>query len=155
MVAPTRVVDRAFDEACIEWNINNIDGDVASTFDLPAGFGDCALMECSIEVNTIATLQTAFDTSGVWFQLLSGGVAQDVGFCGRWQLREADRVCAWAAPDQVQFWKENEALLVGFPEIDTNASPTADMAVFAKVRRLRPLLQGDPHPDDRHFFLTS
>jgi len=157
MTAFTRVVDRAFDEAILNGAVSNIDGDVNAEFELPAGFGDCALMEASAVVTSIATLVALTNLAGPTFRLLDGpsGNIVDVAFTRRWNLMLADSVSCRAGPDQVQFWREQETLRVSFPEIDSNAVPTADLNVAVKVRRLRPLLNDAPDPQDQHFFLTS
>lgn len=157
MAVFTRVVDRAFEEAILNGAVSNVDGDVDAEFQLPAGFGDCALLEASAVVTSIATLVALTNLSGPCFRLLDApaGNIVDVAFEGKWTLFKAGAVVCRASPDQVQFWREQETLRVSFPEIDSNVSPTADLDVVVKVRRLRPMLQGDPHPDDLHFFLTS
>lgn len=131
---------------------SNVDGDQALTFTLPPGFGDCALMECSASVATIATVVANPELLGVTFQLTSPeDVPQDIVFNGRWVKRRVDQLSVWAAPDQVQFWREHEELKMLFAEIDTNATPTADVVVYIKVKRLRPLLTMGP----REFHLVE
>lgn len=105
-------------------------------------------------VTTIATILAAATEYGPILTLLSvGSTVADLPFCGKWQRRLTDGVQAWLSPDQVQFWKEGEVLQVVFEEIDTNATPTADLGVYVKVRRLRPAL--DRTEEEKHFFLTS
>lgn len=154
--APTQVHDRAFEEACLRWAVANIDGVQSIYLSLPAGFGDCALLECSAQVSTIATMMTNPTLSGPAFGLFDSegtAIPVDVQFSEKWILVLADGLHARAAPDQVQFWQENEMLRILFAEVDTNATPTGDLTVLAKVRRLRPTLTRTP--EETHFFLTS
>lgn len=157
--AATQVVDRAFNEASIRWAVANIDGDQALYLGLPSGFGDCALLEVSANVTAIDVIQALYESSGPMFGIFDGdttAIPVDSQFCGRWQLHVSGAnnlgVAAHASPDQVQWWREQEVLRIQFPEIDTDATPTADLTVIAKVRRLR----GGAHAaEEEHFFLTS
>lgn len=148
------VIDRAFEEALIEAIESNVNGDYATSHALPSGFGDCALLEASVTVTSIATIEVAFATSGPTFQLLdAAGNPQDILFNTEWIRRAADAVAARAGPDQVQFWREADQLRVTWPEIDINATPTADVRIAVKVRRLRPEISRSA--EESHFFLTS
>lgn len=155
-VAPTQVVDRAYDDASLRWAVANIDNDQALYLGLPVGFGDCALMEVSVQVNAIATIladTTTFGPSAGLFDDATTAVPVDVQFSDKWTLMYSDTVHCRIGPDQVQFWKESEVLRVSFEEIDTNATPTGDLTVIAKVKRLRSDITTPAPPEDR-FLLT-
>lgn len=152
------VLDRAFDEASLYGTKVNLDGDQDDDWGPPAGFGDCALLEVYVEVQSIATLQSSFFTeAGPSAQLWEVGLVRgvEVGMSDFWKINGATNqtVSARISPDQVQFWREGERLRIRFREIDENATPTADLFVWVKVRRLRPLLSRTP--EETQFFLTS
>lgn len=158
IVAATQVVDRAFQEASIRWAVANIDGTQALYLGLPSGFGDCALLEVSAQVNAIDVIATDFEVNGAAFGLFDGdatGIPIDSQFSARWVkiIGTANDLAVHlqAAPDQVQWWREQEVLRITFAEIDTDATPTADLTVIAKVRRLRVGREAETE----HFFLTS
>lgn len=145
----TGVVNRAWDDALLQAADANIDGAYATAHALPAGFGDCVLLEVEVRVTSIDVIQTNWATSGPRAQLVdASGNAQDVGFSGRWVLQSeaanALQVTATIFPDQMQFWRAAEKLRVSFPEIDSDATPTADVNVYAKVRRIRPNAEESP-----------
>lgn len=113
-------------------------------------------MEASVKLEQVATMMTTPELNGPVLQLVTpAGVGSDVAFGDRWYIGPATLgLFVRCGPDQVQFWKEGEALQVRWAEVDTDASPTVDLVLCVKVRRLRPLVS-TPDPLDQHFFLTS
>lgn len=148
------VVDRAFDETLLVAGVVNIDGDYSDTFALPAGFGDCALLEAYVAVTSIATILASATEYGPTVTMVSpAGAVQDLPFQDNWVRRLTDGVGCRLGPDQVQFWREHDLLQLNFEEIDTNATAAADLGFYVKVRRLRPELNRSA--EERQFFLTS
>lgn len=123
--------------------VANLDGVNLLDFTLPAGFGDCLLLEVLVYVDAIDVLGAAGDSEGPRVTLYDAAGAADRDFIGvpRWttidDTANALAIGAHAVPDEIVFWKAEEALRVYTGELDTDATPTADMIVYCRVQRLR------------------
>lgn len=130
---------RAADQFILaDTSLVNLGAPVASSLALPAGWGDSLLLDCHVIVNSIATMMTAPETSGVCIRIVdSQGASADYMGCARWHQTATDVLQATIDPDQVRYLRGDEQIRVEFAEVDTNASATADCFVFIRVRRIR------------------
>lgn len=136
----TIISDRAADQVILACTYLNIDGDQANTCALPAGFGDCLVLESMIDIGAIATLRTPNEQqAGARVMLLdpTATAAHDIIGALPFVQTAADRMTAMGGPDQLVLWRAGDLLSVLHPEIDLNVTPTADENVFVRVRRLR------------------
>lgn len=115
----------------------NIDADQIWFQDLPTDFGDCLLLECQVMVFGIATILASVQTFGPLIYLDLPGLKVDPVGTAFWVTNQANGVSALVQPDTPVLWKQGEAIIIRFEEIDTNASPTADLEVYVRVQRLR------------------
>lgn len=150
--------DRWRDQVILRGTVANLDGVNLLDFTLPEGFGDCLLLEVLVYVDAIDVLGAAGDNEGPRVTLYDAAGAADRDFVGvpRWTLLDdtanALAIGAHAVPDEIVYWKENERLRIYSGEIDTDATPTADMIVMARVQRTR----GIANPQETtEFLLTS
>lgn len=115
----------------------NIDGDQTWFQELPADFGDCLLLEVDVFIFGIATILASWQTFGPIVYLDLPGLKVDPVGISPWVAHLANGVAAHVQPDTPVLWKQSEALIVRFEEIDTNAAPGADLEIYARVQRLR------------------
>lgn len=123
----------------------NEDGDTIMRCSLPAGFGDCVILEIFINTFTFATIATNYFEMCASAAIVGAADGAFRDFIGATQFR-ANRGTVAAPtnirtspaikPDEPVLWKESERVEVQFPELDTNAVPTADVEVYIKVQRL-------------------
>jgi len=155
MTTPTRVADRAAEQAVLGWDFDNVDDDQGLVLELPAGFGDCLILEGCIDVASIATavaLDGAIGCSWVMADT-SDSIRRDFLGCEQWYRSGSTRAVTRVSPDPLVVWKATEFIFVTFPELDSNATPTADLKVLVKVRRIRQTspdrlispVEGGPH----------
>lgn len=155
--ALTRHSDRWRDQVILRGTAANLDNANLLDFTLPAGFGDCLLLEAYVYVDAIDVLGAAGDNEGVRVTLYdsAGATDRDIVDCPRWTLIDdtanALAIMAHAIPDEIIFWRENERLRLYTGEIDTDATPTADLIVWVRVQQLR----GPTSIEDAQFVLTS
>lgn len=128
-------------EVTILGTLDNLDGDRADGLALPVGFGDCILRDVQVRVSDITTLVTLSDVHGCGLVLVdaNGEFKAPVG------VEFWKQVYGGATTKQVQaffpvrdiIWYSGEHLRILFEEIDSNASPTADLAVICRAIRIR------------------
>jgi len=122
-------------------NLDNADNDW--TISLPAGFGDCLILEASYRVTSIETFAATnvglelgiegsiVDASGVQQDFLGSGRGSTIG------INAARGVAVDLKPDQPVRWNQSENLFLRLGEIDVGASDLSDAYVMIRVRRLR------------------
>lgn len=119
--------------------IINVDAASAASLSLPSGFGDSILVGCSAWAANIATMMVTPELSGAHFAIYGasdGVVHQPIGE-SRWLKYTTVALQSHVEPIIPALWKTDEILVVQWDEVDTNASPTGDMAFYALVIRLR------------------
>lgn len=142
MTAMTVRSDRNSGIVLIQGGGSNLDGDQALAFELPAGFGDCRLLDVWADVATIATVVANPELLGCTFNILGtpDSSHRDIVGVSRWQKTGAARLSTQLYPLQDSvLWLSTESLFVIYPELDSNVSPTGDLTVNARVMRLRNL----------------
>lgn len=119
-------------------SLANIDGDIATGINMPASFGDCLLLDAMVTVSNIATMRAAPMDAGVrlTIQTPAGTIIDYIGVA-RWHQVGATRLCAYFDPMQIRYIRAEEQIAIFFEEVDTNATPTADLAIHLRVRRIR------------------
>lgn len=88
--------------------------------------GDIATLVASPEWTALSVAVTA----------ASGTVADIVG-AERWTRSSASGLVCRVSPHEAVYIRALDLLLFTFPELDTNASPTLDFTVYARVVRIR------------------
>lgn len=127
---------------------------MGETFLLPAGFGDCALMSVHAIVQTVDVGPVAAPTvpNGVRFMItnVDGSTYADPVGCAPWyRCFDGTNSVLYQAvvdPDALVLWKQGERLTMNAPELDSDATPTGDLVVIAKVVRVRPIESGIVQP---------
>lgn len=137
----TVVSARLRSEATILGTLDNLDGDRADGIRLPVGFGDVILRDVQVRISDITTLATLSDVHGCGLVLVdaNGEFKAPVG------VEFWKQVYGGATTKQVQaffpvrdiIWYSGELLRILFEEVDTDATPTADLAVICRVIRIR------------------
>lgn len=117
-----------------------MDGPQTFEISLPVGFGDCYIQRVYTQISSIATMMTAPEIFGPHIRLEGvGGDTQDFLAAGLWSRIYLLQLGYAFQPLLAALWREDERLVVAFDEVDTNAVPTADLAVFIYVQRRRNL----------------
>lgn len=139
--------ERGLGQSILSVDYANVDNDDTLRDGLPPGFGDCVITEVFVTVKDAATLAAGYESEGPMVQVeISSGVVDFVG-TSRWvqvvgtTAATQGGVAAHIRPDEPVFWHEGEELRVDYPEIDTNATPTADVTILVRVQRLRMPMQ--------------
>lgn len=141
--------ERWLDEVLIVAEKANVDGEQDDGFAAPDGVGDLAIMEWSCVFASIATLMANPETAGVSSYIVSPGSSSVVDAAGGARfLRDATatRLFAFVQPDALVLWRQGELFGFNSPEVDTNATPTADLFVRIKCVRVRPIESSAPAP---------
>lgn len=125
--------------------------DVSDTIALPAGLGDVAIMELMIDASPAATIvaDAVLQNLGVRAAVISGDGSTTVDIVGvhRFYRQAAARAGCYISPDPLVLWRQGELLALTFPELDTNVSPTMDIAYKVKCVRVRPqIVSEQPQP---------
>lgn len=133
----------------------NMDGDQSLSHALPAGFGQCVIEEVQGFVTDIATVVANPTLQGCSVAVLSeNGVTSDlIGVVGFYPI-SATALAFRVSPHEKVFMRAQETIIVSFPELDTNVTPTADLAVYVRVLRLMnqaPAMS----PEDLPYILVS
>lgn len=131
--------DRAAGQSILSADFLNVDGDFDAVVSLPAGFGDCLILNAQVQINTIATMAASFDNRGVHWQILDSAadLARDFLGSSPWYIKGAAELTSFIDADQLVVWRETEQLHLEWAEVDTNVTPTGDAVVLIRVRRLR------------------
>lgn len=136
------ISERWLDEILLLATDPNLNGDTATQISLPAGLGDVAIMEVLVDADTAATLMTGPELRGPRAVIINAaGTTVDIVGVSRWTQREltVPSLSTYFSPDPLVLWRQNERLELKFQEVDTNASPTVDLAAYIKCVRVRPL----------------
>lgn len=136
--------DRFVGKTLLVATASNLDGDQGLDFEQPNNFGDCMLEAVRISVTQFATVAASLFELGVSFGIvhtLPLDLADIVGV-GKWHLISGTfaaptSATAFVEPWRSVLWRSGESLRIAFAEVDTNASPTVDLTVQARVVRLR------------------
>jgi len=137
--------DRWNDIVILSKSVANIDGQGGDFWLLPAGIGDVAIMEVMVEFSQIDVVKTAYADAGVAGFVQNAARDTTVDFIGnaKFTLKSdganALGLSAYLSPDPLVLMRQDEVLLLQWPEVDTDATPTADVAVIVKAVRVRPL----------------
>lgn len=118
------------------------EADVADNFAMPAGLGDCALMEVLVRVFSIGTpIVDAVELArGIFMHVVSqSGAVVDIIGAERWFRTSATAFAAYLSPDPLVLIRMNEVVQVSFPEMDTGAAGTVVYRVNFKVVRVKPV----------------
>lgn len=142
--------DRYLNTAVLLGDAANTDGDTDWLLTVPAGVGDCLVLELAVfGFPAFATLATTPFQFGIFAGIV--GVS-DTSFVdligtamqpGAWSpyagtvAAPTGIVSQTLKPDSGVLCKDGERIRILFPEFDTNAAPTADWQVIIKVQRLR------------------
>lgn len=118
----------------------NMDGDQVNDVTLPTNFGDCVLDWVYLECSQILTMVANPELLGPMVSVVDSGLVdiRDTLGVSRWTSPTATSLSAFIQQNWGSvLWRAAERLYIIFREVDTNASPTADLTVIAGVRRLR------------------
>lgn len=138
--------DRYSDEVVLSAAASNLDNTGNTwTITLPAGFGDCLLLEAQFYQSGIVTLQAAALAQNI--QLGPSGWVIDQADITRdfidtvpWLLLTLATpyyIACRMAPDQPVLVRAVERLFFYLPAMDTDAGDASDISVFLRVKRLR------------------
>lgn len=133
---------RWLDTVIVRGSLSNIDGEQANTLALPADLGNVAIMDILLTVSQIDVVLANPELYGVSAFIMSAGGAIPVDFVGsaRFQRTQTTansiEVDAHIEPDHLIEWKEGELLYIFWPELDTDATPTADATVYVRVAKV-------------------
>lgn len=116
-----------------------VGADFVEAFRLPAGLGDVAIMEIMLQTSALATKLASLVNVGGVAQITTGSAVADIVGEMRWANFSVSQFEAYISPDPLVLWRQDEFLQLSGPELDTNAAPTGDLVVLAKVVRVRPL----------------
>lgn len=132
--------ERWLDEVLLAGSKLNVDGDQADTWIPPYGLGDLAIMEIGIDINTLATSVADPTAIGVRIGVVDAAGSSIVDIAGDAPFRRmaANRLEAYISPDPLVLVRQGEKIVIEFPEVDINATPTGDLAVYVKCVRVRP-----------------
>lgn len=142
------VSERQSPVATLVYQQANVDGDVNVLNAMPAGFGDCLVEDVMVLVNGIATVVADPFNLGVRAVAWDGINIVDHGGTARWVQVSATSVTARVWPEQPFLLRSGDSLIVSYSEVDTNASPTGDLTITVKARRLRdPVISPTSEPE--------
>lgn len=127
---------RAADQYWLRASENDVvAADYVSNSALPAGFGDCLLLEVGIVLSGISTIVDPANKGYLcWLQDVSGAI-QDIVGVGQMYACGAAAANGMILPSQIRFWKRNENIGIQVPDVES-AGPTGDIQLFCLVRRL-------------------
>lgn len=139
-MAFTRYSDRPAGQVIFLASAVNIDGDQALQNAMPSGTGPVLVLEVIVDISGIATMMTTPELHGPYVRSRSSDATTIRDFMGiePWIRVNVDQLCARVHGDQPLYLDQGDLLEVRFEEVDTNASPGADINIFARCR----LVQG-------------
>jgi len=120
----------------------NIDGEQADTWTPPVGIGDLAVMEMLYVVTAIDVLATLGSDLGCTAYVINAAGDTFVDIIGSVRFvkdgtgANALSVCAYFSPDPLVLVKQGERIYVTHGEVDTDATPTGDAALYVKAVRV-------------------
>lgn len=129
--------EREADVAVLFGESTNVDGNQANTLVLPAGFGDCWILRAAVYVKAIATMMSNPTLQGPGLWLVSSGVFSEFLAGPYWGQTFPNVLATTWEPEQARLWRDGEKLQVEYTEVDTDASPTADVWHLITVLRRR------------------
>lgn len=132
----TRYSDRPAGQVIFLASAVNIDNDQALQNAMPVGTGAVMVLEVIVDITSIATMMTTPELYGPYVRSRSSDATTIRDFIGieRWTRVNTDQLCVRVAGDQPLYLDQGDLLEVRFEEVDTNASPTADINIFARCR---------------------
>lgn len=141
MTATTILANRQSNIDLVALSVADINGDQSLDFELPVGYGDAILLSWLIRVASIATAQASIENYGPSITVIdrtAGSVSDNADVSDvRWRNIGSSAVSAGEQLISAVLWRYTESVRVRFLEVDTNASPTADLTAYFRVRRLR------------------
>lgn len=141
-VASTLRSDRFEDESILIGLQSNIDNASNQYYvSLPAGFGDCLLMETQISWDGIISLTTDAEYGFDGYIVdVNGNVVDFIGseFSRRiFSLANENKVGTRLFTDQPVMWRQVERVFIRANLQEANAADTSDFSMFFRVKRLR------------------
>lgn len=133
--------ERWLDEVILFASRANVDGVQSESYTLPDASGDFAIMSINYRVQQIDVL-SAVARTGVTAQIIAPntGVLDLVGVAEFFTIdgtANALQVEASIDADALCLWRQGELLQILHAELDTDATPTADVQVRVKAVRVR------------------
>lgn len=108
---------------------------------LPSGLGDVAVIEVLVNCVNFATMVASPELLGAELAVVSADTTTVLDIIGteRWSKISADRLSVYFSPDPLVLVRQGETIRLRTPELDTNATPTADIDLYLKAVRVRPI----------------
>lgn len=131
-ILSTRAADQVW---LVATEVNILGADYASTTTLPAGFGDCIILELAMVGTGLGAIADPANKGMLWWLDDTASVVQDVLAVSQLYAFSAAGVASVAQPDQARYWKSHERLNISMPDLET-ATTTGDIAIRVLVRRL-------------------
>lgn len=119
---------------------DDLDGaQMAALKALPAGFGDCRVMEWQAFLGPAATAATP-TLMGLSLSIVdSNSLRTDFLGAQPFLFVGPSSYTCWRELYAPVLWRATEKMFLEFSELDTNAAPTMDLRLFVRVQRLRNL----------------
>lgn len=144
MTVMTLQSDRMLGRALLTLDITDVDGDLAQSCELPNNFGDALLEMVRVSASSFATVAATPHLLGVTAVIAHTAPVDRSDIVGQsnWiaiagTAAAATAVAASIEPYRPVLWRVGESLRISAAELDTNAAPTVDYVVQARVTRLR------------------
>lgn len=120
-------------------NDTNIDGNQGVGIGMPNELDVVYILEVHVRVLNIATLQALPEQKGPLVLVLdAAGTVLDAVGTSRWVEANLLTLAAQVVPDAAALWSKGELLHIQYQEVDTNATPTADVEYIVRVQTLAP-----------------
>lgn len=117
---------------------------LAESFSLPAGFGDCAILNVEFRawgIDVVSVGVTPVRGIRAYIQAAAGGKIVDNVGVAPWIVTQdtanAIELGCFIDPDALVLWQQDELLSITSPEMDTDATPTGELQIYAKVVHVR------------------
>lgn len=137
--------ERWLDQVVLSASVADVAGAALSeSFLLPAGLGDVAIMSLHARVDNIDVIATLTNLAAAATIVTpdASTVVERLGPAKWYETQNAandlEAQCTWD-PDALVLWRQGEILNVTSSELDTDATPTADLRIFVKAVRVRPI----------------
>lgn len=137
----TQISSRWNDIEMLQASVTDLNGDLDQDYTLPAGFGDCAIMEIYVRAEGFATLITTPELVGVGARVLTTNSSAVVDIIGvsRWTRTGGALLAAYLSPDPLVLWRQNEVVRLQSWELDSDGAPTIDVHAHFKVVKVKPV----------------
>lgn len=138
----TLVSERWLDEIVLLGVKSDIDAAQNDIWFAPLGIGDLAIMSLQVRVQTVDVLSTTVRLGVEAYVVTKGGGNPVVDLLGCEPFNVVENttnslsVAAYIDPSALALFRQTEGILVTFGEIDTDATPTADLRIRVKCVRI-------------------